>query len=247
MEFKKWLFDEIVRSGVILIATGALNPIHRGHIQMFYHAKRYLTSQGYNVYGAYLIPRNSEYIAMKSAAKGEQPIDNSHRNNMIQKAVQGTFIKVLPLEDQSNRKEIKAQVQALHPMQNIMWVAGDDKAQCSEGEPICNIEVPGWGPTIIIGRTIAGDASSSRVRKNLQTIGDDPALSPGVKSYIQQNGLWGAKKPTFKEYLESKKKHKLRLGQDIEGEPVVVGDSPPKKGKLKRSLDDEGEPVTVEK
>ena len=53
---------------------------------------------------------------------------------------------------------------------------------------------------------------------------------------------------TFKEFIEAKehKKTKLRLGLNIEGEPVVVGDKPPKKGKLKMSLTDEGEP-TVER
>jgi hypothetical protein len=55
---------------------------------------------------------------------------------------------------------------------------------------------------------------------------------------------------TFQQFLESKekkKKHKLRLGMDIEGEPVVVGDDPPKKNKLKMTLSNEGEPVIIKK
>ena len=46
--------------------------------------------------------------------------------------------------------------------------------------------------------------------------------------------------------MEAKeKKHKLRLGLNVEGEPVVVGDKLPKKGKLKMSLTDEGEPTVT--
>ena len=51
---------------------------------------------------------------------------------------------------------------------------------------------------------------------------------------------------TFKEFCESKRKHKLHLGLDLEGEPVAVADSP-KKGKLKMTFNDEGEPVTIKK
>jgi nicotinic acid mononucleotide adenylyltransferase len=194
MNFKQWL--EVYQQGVILIASGAYNPIHRGHIQIFYHAKRYLLGKGYNVMGAYLIPRNPSYIQQKSAAKGEVPVGDNHRQTMIQTAIQGTFIKILPLEQEKSnlsREEIRLAVQQMHPNQEIIWVAGNDRGECPNSEETCLIDKPRWGKTIIVARTLAYNASSSQVRQNLMTTGDEPnLLSPGVRSYIKKNRLWNA-------------------------------------------------------
>lgn len=197
MNFKVWF--ELHEYGVILIATGAYNPIHRGHIKVFYHAKRFLQTKNMQVVKAYVIPRNYEYIQKKSAAKKETPVDDYHRQQLIQLAIQGTFIQILPLEKIQNhlsREEIRNVVQKMHPYNQIIFVAGDDKGECPNDPQsnICLEDLPKFGQTVIVGRKLAGDASSTTVRNNLQQYGDEPKLlSPKVRNYIRQNQLWGAK------------------------------------------------------
>lgn len=50
---------------------------------------------------------------------------------------------------------------------------------------------------------------------------------------------------TFKQFLEEKKKGKLNMALNIEGEPVVVAKKKKPKSKLKRVLDTGGEAETI--
>lgn len=195
MNFRAWL--EAAGTPVILVATGAYNPIHRGHVKVFYHAKRFLMSKGYDVVAAYMVPRNYDYINFKSRQSGETPEPDEHRQQMIRHAVQGTFIKVLPLEKERNkisRDEIRAEVEKMHPGHEVFFVAGDDKGGCPDNADTCLEEIPGFGKVVIVGRRLAGDASSTRVRKNLRNQGQEPnLLSPANVKYVHKHRLWGAK------------------------------------------------------
>jgi nicotinic acid mononucleotide adenylyltransferase len=206
MDFRQFLELTEADYGVVLVATGAYNPIHRGHIKVFYHAKRFLASKGIQVVAAYLVPRNYSYIQKKSVAKGETPIDNQDRQKMIQIATQGTFIQVLPLEDNDNgqmlgREQIREYIKSMpqHRGQEVLFVAGDDKAECptDANSGICLRDLQSFGKTVIVGRKLAGDASSTQVRNNIKQFGDEPELlSPGVRSFIKDKGLYsGGAKP----------------------------------------------------
>ena len=74
------------RENVVLIKTGALNPVHRGHISNMIKAKQYLEDvQGYNVIGGYLSPTHDQYVSGKLA---HQCIPGIHRIAMCQKAIE---------------------------------------------------------------------------------------------------------------------------------------------------------------
>lgn len=201
LNFRNWMEARV--QNAVLVATGAYNPIHRGHIKLFYHAKRYLTNQDINVIRGYLIPSNAQYIAKKSAQKGETPLDDRHRMTMLLRAVYGTFIEVLPLESDGvhlNRTQIRNEVQKLHPNTEIIFIAGDDvfaergKQGCPPGQDMCLVDDPMWGKTILVNRTVGGSASSSEVRKNLMTTGEEPKLlNPRVANYVHKHRLWNAK------------------------------------------------------
>lgn len=153
-------------------------------------------SRGLDVIAAYMVPRNIDYINFKSRKSGDTPIPDSHRQQMIQQAVQGTFIKVLPLEaDRPNmtQDEVRAEVEKLHPGMQVVFVAGDDKGGCPNQEDTCLKDDPKFGKVVIVGRKLAGDASSTTVRNNLKSTGDEPnLLSPANRKYVHANRLWGA-------------------------------------------------------
>lgn len=50
---------------VVLLSTGAFNPIHRMHVQMFDHVKASLEADGHSVIGAVLSPSHHQYLASK--------------------------------------------------------------------------------------------------------------------------------------------------------------------------------------
>ncbi len=195
LNFREWLAESLFKREIILVQKGAYNPIHRGHVQVFYHAKKFLLSQGYDVVGAYMIPSNTGYIQSKLAAKGELGISEEDRFALIKKALQGTFIKMLPIDREDapvDSATIKKYVEKVHPGKEVMVVAGDDRVPCPTG-PLCIVD-KGWGKVISVNRSLsAGSASSSQVRANLMKTGDEPKmLSPAVRSYVKQHGLWGA-------------------------------------------------------
>jgi nicotinic acid mononucleotide adenylyltransferase len=161
-----------------------------------------LSNNDYDVVVGYVIPRNYEYIQKKTAGKEEDAVSDTHRQKMVDMAAQGTFLKVLPLEDMlkhpnMSQQEIRAHIQKMHPSAEIIFVAGDDKAQCQPGEDACLKDDPVWGKYVVVSRGLAGGASSTDVRNHLKKTGDEKnLLRPTVRDYIHQNHLWGARGAT---------------------------------------------------
>jgi nicotinic acid mononucleotide adenylyltransferase len=52
--------------GCILITTGAMNPVHGGHVAMMHAAATRLRAAGYHVCGAYLSPSHDGYVQPKA-------------------------------------------------------------------------------------------------------------------------------------------------------------------------------------
>jgi nicotinic acid mononucleotide adenylyltransferase len=193
--FKSWLESATLSQPCVLMSLGAYNPIHRGHVKMFYHAKNWLASKNHDVIAGYAIPRNYNYVQSKGDA-----MDDNHRYAMIELALQGTFIKVLPLEKNMDKflsyDAIRQEVAKLHPGVPSFFVVGTDKMQCQEGQDVCVVNDPKWGRTVVISRNLAGDASSTKIRNSIHSSGDEPEphlLSPANHQYVHKFGLWGAK------------------------------------------------------
>jgi len=50
----------------VLVSTGGMNPMHRGHVAMLYQARARLEQEGYTVLGAWLSPSHDEYLQPKA-------------------------------------------------------------------------------------------------------------------------------------------------------------------------------------
>ncbi|CAF0890068.1 unnamed protein product [Didymodactylos carnosus] len=71
---------------VVLIKTGALNPIHRSHISNLVQTKQYLEQiHHFNVLGGYISPTHDDYVHGKLH---DEQIPAKHRIEMCQKAIE---------------------------------------------------------------------------------------------------------------------------------------------------------------
>jgi hypothetical protein len=80
------------RRRCVLLATGALAPIHAGHIQTLSRAAALLSSNDdatkYHVMGCYLSPSHDAYVGSKCQRKRIEHLTANHRVNMCQLAVE---------------------------------------------------------------------------------------------------------------------------------------------------------------
>jgi nicotinic acid mononucleotide adenylyltransferase len=53
------------RKWCVLVTTGAMNPLHNGHIRMIEKAKEKLSQEGYNVLGGFISPSHDLYVRPK--------------------------------------------------------------------------------------------------------------------------------------------------------------------------------------
>ena len=74
------------RENVVLIETGAMNPVHRCHISNMVRTKQYLESKhNLNVIGGYLSPTHDDYVRGKL---GNELINGQDRIEMCRKAIE---------------------------------------------------------------------------------------------------------------------------------------------------------------
>lgn len=71
---------------VVLLMTGALNPVHRGHLAMMAQARRFLTAQGALVLGGWLSPSNDHYVQSKYARRETRAYTAAQRRAMCRAA-----------------------------------------------------------------------------------------------------------------------------------------------------------------
>lgn len=76
-------------SEVVLLATGALNPVHLGHVAMLERARAALESDGLDVVGGFLSPSHDAYVGPKAAAGGEAALPASVRLDLCRLALEG--------------------------------------------------------------------------------------------------------------------------------------------------------------
>ena len=79
-------FDPAARVA-ILLTTGAMNPIHRGHVAMLHAAAVRLRTEGYEVVRAYVSPSHDGYVQPKAAASCTIGLSASFRLEVARQAV----------------------------------------------------------------------------------------------------------------------------------------------------------------
>lgn len=72
------------KNPAIILSTGAMCPLHDGHIEMMELAKKAVEEKGYDVIGGYLSPDHDEYIFSKVKDK---PLPIHHRIDIINKQI----------------------------------------------------------------------------------------------------------------------------------------------------------------
>ena len=72
----------------VLLTTGAMNPIHKGHTAMFVQARRELESKhGYKVLAGFISPSHDLYVGPKMRSKGHPHVRAKERVAMCRLAV----------------------------------------------------------------------------------------------------------------------------------------------------------------
>ncbi len=77
-------------SRAVLLLTGALNPVHVGHVQCLQHAKAALEKEGVTVCGGFLSPSHDSYVRPKMKRSSSKCYSPEQRVAMCRLATQGS-------------------------------------------------------------------------------------------------------------------------------------------------------------
>ena len=86
-QWEMWQPHHGIRKTAILLSTGAMNPIHLGHIESMNLAKHRLREEGYLVIGGFISPSHEGYVKPKMARKNERYFPTDVRLEMVRRAV----------------------------------------------------------------------------------------------------------------------------------------------------------------
>mmetsp|Transcript_14315 Transcript_14315/g.42934 ORF Transcript_14315/g.42934 Transcript_14315/m.42934 type:complete len:508 (+) Transcript_14315:926-2449(+) len=75
---------------VLLVASGAYNPIHKMHLRMLYLARQFLERAGMEVVGGIISPSHATLVRQKQRRNVKQIIPQRHRLNMARLMVGGS-------------------------------------------------------------------------------------------------------------------------------------------------------------
>jgi len=88
------MVEEVEKSGrvvpkgmAVILTTGAMNPIHLGHVQMLHQAQARLEKDGYAVVGAWLSPSHDMYVLPKADDKETFGLTAKYRIELASHAV----------------------------------------------------------------------------------------------------------------------------------------------------------------
>lgn len=135
-KIKQRLSRPVSGKKLVLLSTGSLSPIHRGHIQIMEEAKIFLEAQGANVLGGYLSTGHEEYIDFKLK---EEALSTAHRLLLCAKALKDSDWLMLDPWEAIARKiavnftDVFCRLEAyLHhhisPEIELVYVCGSDNA-----------------------------------------------------------------------------------------------------------------------
>eukprot|EP00965_Chrysotila_dentata_P255424 6212220-Pleurochrysis_carterae.AAC.3 len=96
LEFEPWPFQKLdlqrkpgPKGSAVLLTTGAMNPLHQGHIVMLHQACDRLEADGIAVLGAFLSPSHDNYILQKTKRARTLALSATFRLHVAQQAVRG--------------------------------------------------------------------------------------------------------------------------------------------------------------
>lgn len=178
--YQRLVVGKDTRPPVVLFATGAFSPIHRGHLQMMERARRALEKQGRCVIGGYLSPSHDAYVSLKY--DGQAALSAAHRIQLCEVAVEP-----LPwlMTDSWNARYAQTELlftdvgerlqsylrKHLHPETEVFYVFGSDNAAFMRA-------FVGKGGGVCIVR--AG-------HEHWQEIAADPLLADGSRFVFAEN------------------------------------------------------------
>lgn len=158
----------------ILLTTGGMSPIHRGHIEMMEKAREIAKSQGYHVVGGFITPGHDSYVGSKYG--GTAAIHAEHRIKMVELATRDSDwlacnpwpARYLPVE--INFTDVIRHIQnAVPPGIEVIYVHGSDN--------------PDFGLAVHSISVDRSEISSSAVRD-----GHLDYLDPVVREYYENIG-----------------------------------------------------------
>ena len=158
----------------VLVTTGGMSPIHRGHIEMMERAKEIAESQGYLVVGGFITPGHDSYVGSKYG--GTAAIPAEHRIRMVELATRDSDwlscnpwpARYLPAE--INFTDVVRHLRySIPPDIDVIYVHGTDNQDFGLATPSIAIE--------------RNEISSSAVRA-----GHLEYLDPVVREYYESIG-----------------------------------------------------------
>lgn len=182
---------------VVLVTTGALCPVHSGHVEMMELAKHALERRGAFVLGGYLSPSHDAYVSIKC---GSATLSAAHRISLCEEAVRGSAWLMadrweacendvaLNFTDVLHRLEdyLAAHVQSHRPIQ-IVYVFGSDNARfartfLARGACVC-VNRPGYEDRFA---EVRADPRLAQ-RPDIVFV-DQPTEQPGISSSTARLG-----------------------------------------------------------
>lgn len=80
-----------MRRPAVLLTTGAMNPVHLGHVDMFARARRCLErDHGFSVLAGYISPSHEGYVRPKCEHFKQTYLESDKRLECVRRAVQGS-------------------------------------------------------------------------------------------------------------------------------------------------------------
>eukprot|EP01043_Picozoa_sp_COSAG02_P020129 COSAG02_NODE_985_length_15457_cov_108.738247_17_plen_303_part_00 len=80
-----------MRKPAVLLTTGAMNPVHLGHVDMFARARRCLEQEhGFSVLAGYISPSHEGYVRPKCEHFQQNYLESNVRLECVRQAVQGS-------------------------------------------------------------------------------------------------------------------------------------------------------------
>lgn len=178
---------------VVLLSTGAFNPIHDGHLEMMERARRAATTAGFEVVGGYLSPGHDAYLSLKC---GPAAIPASVRLEECASRIEADpsareWLSVDPWEALHRRvsvnyTDVAARLRAylrhhFDPSLDVLYVCGGDNARFAYAFAYD-------GGCVVVGRPGSEAEATTwreRLAKNpriLFTGGDNPSASRTIRA-----------------------------------------------------------------
>merc|ERR1719329_1650322 len=74
------------RGHAVVLTTGAMNPMHKGHLQMLHQAASCLEAEGYSIAGGWLSPSHDGYVLPKCQSLGTVGLSARFRIEVARRA-----------------------------------------------------------------------------------------------------------------------------------------------------------------